>query len=56
MKVIVYDLDAEEYEDYEWLYESKKEAQRYIMACHWEQSLWDKPLHTYVIEKYEEVD
>ena len=55
MKVIVYDLDADEDEEYEWLFYSKKEALETLGWWRWGDSLEDKP-RTYVIEKYEEVD
>ena len=53
MRVIVYDLDAEEEEEYEFLFNSKKEAINTIAWWRWGDSLEDKP-RTYVIEKYEE--
>ena len=56
MRVIIYDLDAGEDEEYERLYYSIKEAREYVA---WERA-WQRflgePVRTYVIEKYEEVD
>ena len=55
MKVIVYDLDAEEDEEYEWLFSSKKEALETLKWWRLSDYLNERP-RTYVIEKYEEVD
>ena len=55
MKVIVYDLDAKEDEEYEWLFKSKKEAINTLAWWIFGDKLEGKK-HYYVIEKYEEVD
>lgn len=55
MKVIVYDLDADEDEEYEWLFNSKKEAMNTLAWWLFGDKLEGKE-HKYVIEKYEEVD
>lgn len=55
MKVIVYDLDAKEDEEYEWLFPSKKEALESLRWWRLSDYLNEQP-RTYVIEKYEEVD
>ena len=51
MKVIVYDLDAKEDEEYEWLFNSKKEAEETLRWWRLNDYLWERP-RTYVIEKY----
>lgn len=56
MKVIVYDLDATEDEEYERLYYSIKEAREDIAWERGWQRFLEQPVRTYVIEKYEESD